>query len=366
MRYLTRGVPACRDAFRTWFLWFRKRFFAFRLSILLAVFVLAGLGEYGAMYAFRGDMPAHYTLIQRLVAVACEAIYNAKIPAEINRCYQTMQIQESAKLRTRLLPRRGDLTPEECAILDRPRLGNALLLLMAAAKRLGIEERDPVLLRRTLWEDANTLTTREHAADWQEVRRLIDAGNERGTWRAWGNGAFTAYLFIAGPLLTLLPLALCAGGACYIGWSLRSGAARAAVFVFTVGVFCGTGFWGMGRSCSMFYPQFPSTAIMDGVYVLLIGLAMALLGRRSRRSGIAPEIFFGWSAVAALFYFALPDVWTWWVGGFRLSAPMMRTCIAMLWGVWLLLLLSKRFNPKRAWIEGAQGERRHSTRGARN
>lgn len=152
------------------FLWFRKRFFPFRLIILLAILTLLV-----AERVFWPHPSRHYFAapFQELVYNACEAIRGASEPKVLHAQLVYNKAEACAELKRKLAPFRSQLPP---GLLDNKPKDSDLSSLYAEAVRLRIEpyvSQDYKTFRRKLFADAQQKTDREFSPAWAEVKEDI-------------------------------------------------------------------------------------------------------------------------------------------------------------------------------------------------
>ncbi len=268
------------------FLWFRKRFFPLRLTILLAILALLVADR-----VFWPHPSKHYFSfpIQELMYVACEAIRGASEPKVVHAQLVYNKAEACVELKRKLAPFRSQLPP---GLLDKKPKDSDLPSLYAEAVRLRIEpyvSQDYKTFRRKLFTDAQQKTDREFSPAWAEVKEDIFR------FQGWSlKEPFAGLYYIIAQILPFgyviqLAVAVLAG---YILYYKKS---RWLLWGLPLGVF----------ACTLFFSPFSSIEWIDvshlqwrllSIFIPQFGFVVAavLLGIRLREKGVPFGRFLIW------------------------------------------------------------------------
>ncbi len=277
---------------REHFLWFRKRFFPLRLTILLALLAVPlverGCGPHPSGHPFSW-------MIQELVYIASESIRAASEPKVVHSQLVFNKAGECAKLKQILAPYRAQLPP---GLLDKKPMDSDLQALYAEAARLKIEpyaSQDYKTFRRKLFTDAQSETNRMLASSWAEVKEDI--------FHFYGWNLKDSFSFLIGIFYYMFPL--------YFIFQLGLAALAGYVLYYKKSRLIA---WGLPLGIFLYFIIFPlhglppwvlmkTVSMMDVVFVYIpkpcMAAAMTMTGIRCREKGVSPGKFLGWLALLA-------------------------------------------------------------------
>lgn len=173
------------SVFKEYYLWFKKRFFVLRLTILLLILFMP-VSEFVIYPHASGNY--HYSVIQELVWIACEAIRAGSEPSYTTSVLTFYRAQDTAEFSRKLTGQPEKLTEAERAQLALKPSKRNQIVIYDAAHRLEVPgaEKKYGEYRRELFMKALAQTDADLGPKWSEVHTELDSrkGIEKGTVEA--------------------------------------------------------------------------------------------------------------------------------------------------------------------------------------